>query len=127
MEIESVPRVLDVVQRQVRRLEMERIALAKESDRATKDRLAALEKELADQKEQEQRLTAQWNAEREDLGKVRTVKEELENTRERRTLLEQRGELDRGVAAALRVDPLAREEARRGPEAARPRTASAGS
>ena len=93
MEIESVPRVLDVVQRQVRRLEMERIALAKESDRATKDRLAALERELADDREQEQRLTAQWNAEREDLNKVRKVKEELENTRERRTLLEQRGEL----------------------------------
>jgi len=105
MEIESVPHELDVVQRQVRRLEMERIALAKESDRATKDRLAALEKELADQKEQEQRLTTQWNAERADLDQVRSVKEELENTRERRTLLERRGELTEASRLRYEVIP----------------------
>jgi ATP-dependent Clp protease ATP-binding subunit ClpB len=102
MEIESVPQELDVVQRAVARLEMERIALGKENDAATKARLKILEKELADLKEQQQRLTAQWNSERADLSGVRKVKEELENARERRHLLERRGELTE--AARLRYE-----------------------
>src|SRR5213079_2079522 len=93
-----------------RRLEMERIALAKESDRATKERLQALEKELADQKEQESRLTAQWKAEREELSKVRAIKEELEPAREKRTLLERRGELEE--ASRLRYEQVPKLEKR---------------
>src|SRR5262245_22574385 len=105
MEIESVPHELDVVQRAVARLEMERIALGKEKDATTKARLATLEKELADLKEQQSRLTAQWNAEREELDGVRKVKEELENARERRTLLERRGELTEAARLRYEVVP----------------------
>ncbi len=108
MEIESVPHELDVLQRSMARLEMERIALAKETDRATKERLGALERELADTKEQVSRLTAQWNSERDDLGKVRKTKEELENARERRQLLERRGELEE--ASRLRYQEVPRLE-----------------
>jgi ATP-dependent Clp protease ATP-binding subunit ClpB len=108
MEIESVPHELDAVQRQARRLEMERIALAKEKDRATKDRLAGLEKELADLKEQESRLETQWKAERADLQKASSVKQELEAARERRTLLERRGELEE--ASRLRYEVVPRLE-----------------
>jgi len=108
MEIESVPHELDVLQRGMARLEMERIALAKETDRATKERLGSLEKELADTKEQVSRLTTQWNSERDDLGKVRKTKEELENARERRQLLERRGELEE--ASRLRYQEVPRLE-----------------
>ncbi len=105
MEIESVPHELDVIQRNVRRLEMERIALAKEQDKASRDRLAALEKELADQREQESRLSTQWNAEREELAKARAVKAELEAARERRVLLERRGELEEASRLRYEVVP----------------------
>jgi ATP-dependent Clp protease ATP-binding subunit ClpB len=104
MEIESVPAELDAVQRNVRRLEMERIALAKESDRASRDRLTALERELADAREQESRLSTQWKAERDALQGVSAVKEELENARERRALLERRGELEE--ASRLRYERI---------------------
>jgi ATP-dependent Clp protease ATP-binding subunit ClpB len=104
MEIESVPAELDAVQRNVRRLEMERIALAKESDRQSRDRLAGVERELADAREQESRLSTQWKAERDALQAVSAVKEELENARERRTLLEKRGELEE--ASRLRFEVL---------------------
>ena len=105
MEIESVPQELDVCNRAVARLEMERIALGKEKDAATRDRLGALEKELADLKEQQARLTAQWKAERDELGAVRTVKEELEAARERRQLLERRGELEEAARLRYEVVP----------------------
>ena len=105
MEIDSVPQELDVVQRGVRRLEMERIALQKEQDRASRDRLAALDKELADLKEKEKALTAQWNAEREELGRVRTIKEQLEEARERRTLLEKQGKLEEASRLRYEVVP----------------------
>jgi ATP-dependent Clp protease ATP-binding subunit ClpB len=105
MEIESVPQELDVVQRAVARLEMERIQLVKEADPATKARLQALEKELADQKEQQQRLTTRWQAERNDLQAVRKVKEELEAARERRQLLERRGELTEAARLRYEVVP----------------------
>src|SRR5205814_7970801 len=85
--------------------EMEKIALAKESDRASKDRLKALEKELADLKEQEDRLTTQWKSERESLQKVRTVKEELESARERRALLERQGLLEEASRLRYEVVP----------------------
>jgi ATP-dependent Clp protease ATP-binding subunit ClpB len=93
------------VQRNVRRLEMERIALAKESDRASRERLAALERELADAREQENRLSTQWKAEREALQAASAVKEELENARERRTLLEKRGELEEASRLRYEVIP----------------------
>ncbi len=105
MEIESVPQELDIVQRAAARLEMERIQLVKEADPATKARLKALEKELADQKEQQQRLTTRWQAERADLQAVRKVKEELEAARERRQLLERRGELTEAARLRYEVVP----------------------
>jgi ATP-dependent Clp protease ATP-binding subunit ClpB len=108
LEIDSVPQELDVLQRAVARLEMEKIALAKEKDRASQDRLAALEKELADQKEQSARLTAQWQGERQELESLRSRKAELEESRERQSLLERQGKLEE--AARLRYEVLPRLE-----------------
>jgi ATP-dependent Clp protease ATP-binding subunit ClpB len=108
LEIDSVPQELDVLQRGVARLEMEKIALAKEKDRASKERLAALEKELADLREQAGRLTAQWQSERAELEDLRKRKGQLEEARERQTLLERQGKLEE--AARLRYEVLPRLE-----------------
>ncbi|MGE0813876.1 MAG: ATP-dependent chaperone ClpB [Vicinamibacterales bacterium] len=78
MEIDSMPAELDEVQRRVMQLEIEREALRKEKDKASADRLAKLEKELADLKEQQRTLTAHWNAEKESIQKAADLKEELE-------------------------------------------------
>ncbi len=104
LEIESVPQALDTVRRQANRLEMERFALAKERDRASRDRLQSLDRELADVKEEERRLTARWQVEREQLNALSHVKEEIEATREKQTLLERQGRLEE--AARLRYQVL---------------------
>jgi ATP-dependent Clp protease ATP-binding subunit ClpB len=104
MEIESVPHELDVARRNLARLEMERIALQKESDKASRQRLEAIEKEAADLREREKALTARWTAEREELSRVRKVKEQLEESRERRALLERQGKLEE--AARLRYEVI---------------------
>ncbi len=104
LEIDSVPQALDTVQRSKARLEMERFALAKERDRQSKDRLEAIETELAELAEQEKSLTAQWQAERAELKAVQDLKQELETARERQELLERQGQLEE--AAKLRYQVL---------------------
>jgi ATP-dependent Clp protease ATP-binding subunit ClpB len=80
-EIESMPTELDEVSRRVMQLEIEREALRKESDAASRDRLAKLEKELADLKTQQQELRARWDVEKQAVGRLRGVKEEIEKTK----------------------------------------------
>src|SRR5687768_16729032 len=81
MEIDSMPAALDEVARRIMQLEIEREALRKESDRASKDRLTKLEKELADLKEEKHRLSSHWEQEKELIQAGRKVKEELEQVR----------------------------------------------
>ena len=81
MEIDSMPVELDEVQRRVMQLEIEREALRKETDKASADRLAKLEKELADLKEEQRTLTAHWNQEKEAIQKNAELKEELDALR----------------------------------------------
>ena len=81
MEIDSMPAELDEVERRVMQLEIERVALAKESDAASRDRLAALERELADLKEQGTALKAQWQHEKDIIQGLRAVKEREEQAR----------------------------------------------
>jgi ATP-dependent Clp protease ATP-binding subunit ClpB len=81
MEIDSMPVELDEVQRRVMQLEIEREALRKERDKPSQERLARLEKELADLKEQQNQLRAHWEQEKEAIDKGRTLKEELERVR----------------------------------------------
>jgi ATP-dependent Clp protease ATP-binding subunit ClpB len=80
-EIDSMPSELDEVHRRVMQLEIEREALRKEKDSASRDRLAKLERELADAKEQEKTLTSQWKAEKEQVHKLGTLREQLEQAR----------------------------------------------
>jgi ATP-dependent Clp protease ATP-binding subunit ClpB len=81
MEIDSLPAELDEVQRRIMQLEIEREALRKETDKASQERLARLEKELADLKEQQSRLRAHWDQEKESIQAARKLKEELEQVK----------------------------------------------
>jgi ATP-dependent Clp protease ATP-binding subunit ClpB len=81
MEIDSMPAELDEVSRRVMQLEIEREALRKEDDRASKERLERLEKELADLKEEASRLRTQWEQEKESIQRSRALREEYESLR----------------------------------------------
>jgi ATP-dependent Clp protease ATP-binding subunit ClpB len=81
MEIDSMPAELDEVRRRIMQLEIEREALRKERDDASRDRLAKLEKELADLKEQQTALMNHWEQEKAAIAESRALKEELEATR----------------------------------------------
>jgi ATP-dependent Clp protease ATP-binding subunit ClpB len=81
MEIDSMPAELDEIERRVMQLEIEREALRKEKDQASRDRLEKLEKELGGLKEERTRLSAQWQKEKDAIQGVRGKKEELERLR----------------------------------------------
>ncbi|MHC4847824.1 MAG: ATP-dependent chaperone ClpB [Planctomycetota bacterium] len=104
IEIDSMPSELDAVTRRVRQLEIERAALQKEKDRGSKERLAALEKELADLKEEADALTARWQQEKAQITRGRDVKEKLEQAREDEKRYERDGEYEK--AAAIRYGTL---------------------
>ncbi len=95
MEIDSRPVEIDTVERSVRRLEIEEMALAKESDAASVDRLAALRSELAEQKEELSALTARWQNERGAIEGVRELKEQLESLRGEYERADRDGDLGR--------------------------------
>jgi ATP-dependent Clp protease ATP-binding subunit ClpB len=100
MEIDSRPVEIDEVERAVRRLEIEEMALAKESDAASKDRLTALRAELAEKRETLTALTVRWQNEKGSIEKVRELKEQLEQLRGESERAERDGDL--GKAAELR-------------------------
>jgi len=81
IEIDSMPTEIDVVTRRMRQLEIERVALAKETDEVSHERMGRLEKELADLKEQADAMTARWQSEKDAIAEIRRRKEELESAR----------------------------------------------
>ncbi|AJK69828.1 ATP-dependent chaperone ClpB [Corynebacterium marinum] len=100
MEIDSSPQEIDELERIVRRLEIEEVALAKETDDASRDRLEKLRSELADEREKLGELTARWLNEKGSIDKVRGAKEELEQLRQESEIAEREG--DYGRVAELR-------------------------
>ena len=80
-EIDSMPAELDEVQRRIMQLEIEREALRKEKDKASKERLEKLEKELANLKEEKNQLSLHWQQEKDAIQGSRKLKEELEQVR----------------------------------------------
>ncbi|MEB3228747.1 MAG: ATP-dependent chaperone ClpB [Synechocystis sp.] len=80
MEITSKPEELDEVDRKILQLEMERLSLQRENDTASKERLEKLEKELANFKEEQSQLNAQWQSEKTVIDQIRTVKESIDQT-----------------------------------------------
>ncbi len=100
IEIDSMPTELDVVIRRIRQLEIERVALAAETDAASRERLNALDAELAEQREKSDALAARWQAERTVIQKIQGAKGELEDKRAEAERLERAGDL--AGASALR-------------------------
>jgi len=115
-EIDSLPAELDQAKREIMRLEIEREALRKETDKASKERLAKLEKELADLKEGQAASLAQWDKEKSAVEDIRHIKGEIERTRllveeaERNYDLNRAAELKYSTLATLERDLAEREE-----------------
>src|SRR5262244_4541047 len=107
-EIDSMPTELDEVSRRVMQLEIEREALRKETDQVSRERLSKLEKELADLKEEADQLKARWEVEKQAIGKLRGLKEEIEKTK---VAMEQaQREYDLNRVAELKYGKLAQLE-----------------
>ncbi|HLI00594.1 MAG TPA: AAA family ATPase, partial [Acidimicrobiales bacterium] len=93
IEIDSKPTEIDVVDRRISQLEIERLALAKETDPASVERLAKLDEELANLREQSGALTARWDNEKAAIEQIRSLSEELEARRGEADRYERDGDL----------------------------------
>ncbi len=104
IEIDSMPTEIDVVERRIRQLEIERVALAKETDAVSRERLEALDRELAELTERIAGMKAHWEAEKEAIGTIRELKERLEQHRsdvERELDLQRAAEIRYGMIPEL--------------------------
>ena len=79
-EIDSMPTELDVIQRKIIQHEIEEAALKKETDRLSQEHLAEIQKELSDMREEFKAKKAQWDNEKEAIGKVQSLREQIEQT-----------------------------------------------
>ena len=104
IEIDSMPFEIDVVERRIRQLEIEKAALAKETDAASKSRLEAIEAELAELAEQRSAMVAHWQNEKDAITEIRALKERLEQARNDAERAEREGNLEQ--AAQLRYSTM---------------------
>ena len=104
IEIDSVPLEIDEVERRIKQLEIERAALRKETDAASRDRLERLEQELADLQERSAGMRAHWQHEKERIDRIRRLKSEIEAAHGEFERAEREGALER--AAELRFGRL---------------------
>jgi ATP-dependent Clp protease ATP-binding subunit ClpB len=110
MQVDSKPEALDELDRRVMQLKIEREALRKETDQASKDRLSRLEKELADLEEQSNALSAKWMAEKEKLASANKIKEALDLARADLDRAQRTGDLAKaGELAYGRIPELERQ------------------
>ncbi len=118
-EMDSMPTELDELTRRTMQLEIEEAALVKEKDEASRERLEALRRELADLRERSQGLRAQWEAEKESIGKLQRLREQIEQTKleveraERAYDLNKAAELKYGRLTQLEAQLAAAEKAER--------------
>jgi ATP-dependent Clp protease ATP-binding subunit ClpB len=105
MQVDSKPEELDEIDRRIMQLQIEREALKKESDAASKDRLQKLEKELAEQEEKSAIITRNWQAEKEKLAAASKLKEELEKARLHLDQAQQRGDFAKAGELAYSTIP----------------------
>jgi ATP-dependent Clp protease ATP-binding subunit ClpB len=104
LALDSRPPELDQLSRRIRQLEIERTALKRETDAASKERLKRIERELANLKEEEAGLSARWQTEKAAVESVRGLRKELEAARNEAEEAERAGDLER--AARLRYGRL---------------------
>ena len=105
MEVDSKPEELDELDRRIIQLKIEREALKKETDTASKDRLDALEKELADFEEKSRAMTAIWQAEKTKLADATKVKEQLDEARSELEIAQREGDLAKAGEIAYGLIP----------------------
>ncbi len=105
MDVDSKPEELDALDRQILQLQIEAEALKKEDDKASKDRLAKLEKELADLQDRGSEMTAKWQAERDRMEGTRAVKEKLDRARADLDIAKREGNLARAGELSYGVIP----------------------
>ncbi len=95
IEIDSMPTEIDEIERRILQLEIERQALRKESDAHSRERVEQIEKELSGLREKSSALKAQWQTEKEAIGRIRKLKEEIERLRVEEQRYERAGDLAR--------------------------------
>ena len=104
IEIDSMPIEIDEVERKILQLEIEKQALKREEDKASKERLANLEREMQNLKETSNGLKGHWKNEKESIQRIRALKEKIEATKVEEQQAQRRGDLNR--AAELRYGTL---------------------
>jgi len=104
IEIDSMPAELDEIERRIMQLEIERVSLAKETDEPSRERLERLDRELADLKERSTAFKARWQGEKDAIGRIGKIAEEIDAARTAMADAERRGDLNR--AAELRFGTL---------------------
>ncbi|HEX4532999.1 MAG TPA: ATP-dependent chaperone ClpB, partial [Rhizomicrobium sp.] len=105
MQVDSKPEALDELDRRIIQLKIEREALRKETDKASQDRLQALESELAGLEEKASVMTARWQEEKKSLSNVQGLKEKLDQARQELEIAQRKGDLGRAGELAYGVIP----------------------
>ncbi len=104
IENDSLPAELDDIRRRIISLQVEREALKKETDEASKDRLKKAEKQLADLQEQDRKLTAQWDREKGEINYIKELKQKIDDAQRDFEDAQRKGELEK--AARLRYETI---------------------
>jgi ATP-dependent Clp protease ATP-binding subunit ClpB len=104
IEIDSLPTEIDQIERRVVQLEIEKRALAREETPAARERLGAIDRALAEEKEKSSRLKARWQNEKNAIGEIRKLKEEIEHAKAEAEDAERAGDLEK--ASVLRYGKL---------------------
>src|SRR2546430_500687 len=97
IEIDSMPQEIDEVERRIMQLEIERTALQKEKDRSAVERREQIERELAELKEKSSAMKAQWQREKETLGAVGKIKQEIDQAKVEADQAQRRGDLSKAA------------------------------
>ncbi|MDA3812744.1 MAG: ATP-dependent chaperone ClpB [Candidatus Cloacimonetes bacterium] len=95
MEIDSMPQELEIVERKIRQFEIEKLSLKKEKDKASKDRLEKINKEMSNLKEQQSALRMRWEHEKNLLKQIRQSSEEIDKIKAETVIAERNGDLGR--------------------------------
>ena len=105
IENDSLPAELDSIRRKSVQLQIEREALKKESDNASKERSKKAEKQLAELQKQDKKLTAQWESEKGDIDRIKQLKEKIEEAQNQFENAQRKGDLE--TAARLKYGTIA--------------------
>jgi len=105
IENDSLPAELDDIRRKIVQLQIEREALKKENDQASKERLKKAEKQLSELQQQDKELTARWEGEKLDIDQIKQLKQKIENAQTQFEEAQRKGELE--TAARLKYETIA--------------------